>query len=73
MQYADFAKQFLIEAKEFKSTILADLYLKRGDAYASLKQTAKANTEYDRASLASPEWAANSFVEKNGKRIRRQR
>jgi TolA-binding protein len=71
MQYADFAKQFLIEAKDFKSTVLPDLYLKRGDAYASLKQTAKANIEYDRVSHAFPEWAALSFVEENGKRIRK--
>jgi hypothetical protein len=39
------------------------LYLKRGDAYAALKQTAKANIEYDRVSRAFPEWAALSFVE----------
>ena len=71
MQYADFAKQFLIEAKDFKSTVLPDLYLKRGDAYASLKQTVKANIEYDRVSRAFPEWAALSFVQENGKRIRK--
>jgi|SRR5579872_472964 len=71
MNYADFAKQFLIEAKNFKSTVLADLYVKRGDAYAALKQTQKANREYDRVSRAFPEWAAFSFVEKNGTRIRK--
>ena len=72
MQYADFAKQFLIEAKEFSSTILPGLYVKRGDAYAALKQGAKANREYDRVSRAFPEYAAFSFVEKNGKRFRKQ-
>jgi tetratricopeptide (TPR) repeat protein len=72
MKYADFAKQFLIEAKDFQSTVLPELYVKRGDAYASLKQTAKANIEYDRVSQAFPEWAAISFVEKNGERIRKQ-
>jgi tetratricopeptide (TPR) repeat protein len=71
MKYADFAKQFLIEAKDFKSTVLPDLYLKRGDAYAALGQTQKANREYDRVSLGFPEWAALSFVERNGKRIRK--
>ena len=71
MKYADFAKQFLIEAKEFKSTVLPELYLKRGDAYASLKQTRKANIEYDRVSHRFPESAAYSFVEVNGKRIRK--
>jgi Tetratricopeptide repeat len=72
MAYADFAKQFLIEAKEFRSTTLPDLYLKRGDAYAALKQTQKANKEYDRVSHAFPDWAALSFVEENGKRIRKR-
>ena len=67
MKYADFAKQFLIEAKEFKSTVLPDLYLKRGDAYAAMKQTRKANIEYDRVSHGFPESAAYSFVEVNGK------
>jgi tetratricopeptide (TPR) repeat protein len=71
MKYADFAKQFLIEAKDFKSTVLPDLYLKRGDAYAALKQTQKANREYDRVSRGFPEMASFSFVEKNGKRIRK--
>ena len=71
MQYADFAKQFLIEAKDFSSTVLPDLYLKRGDAYAAMRQTAKANVEYDRVSRAFPEWAAFSFVEVKGRRIRK--
>ncbi len=71
MKYADFAKQFLIEAKDFKSTVLPDLYLKRGDAYAAMKQTRKANIEYDRVSHGFPESAAYSFVEVNGKRIRK--
>ncbi len=72
MAYADFSKQFLIEAKEFQSTVLPDLYLKRGDAYAALKQTQKANKEYDRVSHAFPEWAALSFVEEKGKRVRKR-
>lgn len=71
MKYADFAKQFLIDAKDFKSTVLPDLYLKRGDAYAAMKQTRKANTEYDRVSHGFPESATYSFVEVNGKRIRK--
>jgi tetratricopeptide (TPR) repeat protein len=72
MSYATFAKQFLIDAKEFQSTILPDLYLKRGDAYAALKQTQKANKEYDRISHAFPEQAAFYFVEQNGKRPRKR-
>jgi tetratricopeptide (TPR) repeat protein len=72
MSYADFAKQFLIDAKEFESSILPGLYLKRGDAYAALKQTQKANKEYDRVSHAFPEQAAFYFVEQNGKRTRKR-
>jgi tetratricopeptide (TPR) repeat protein len=64
MKYADFAKEFLIEAKDFKSPILPDLYLKRGDAYSALKQMQKANREYDRISRGFPEMARFSFVEK---------
>jgi len=71
MQYADFAKQFLIEAKDFKSTVLPDLYLKRGDAYAALKQTRRANIEYDRVSRAFPEMVSFSFVDVKGKRVRK--
>jgi tetratricopeptide (TPR) repeat protein len=71
-QYASFAKQFLIEAKEFQSTVLPELYLKRGDAYAAQKQPARANIEYDRVSRGFPEWAAISFVEENGKRVRKR-
>jgi tetratricopeptide (TPR) repeat protein len=72
MKYADFAKQFLIEAKEFQSTVLPDLYLKRGDAFAAEKQLARANNEYDRVSRGFPEWAAISFDVVNGKRIRKR-
>ena len=72
MKYADFAKQFLIEAKEYQSTVLPDLYLKRGDAYAAQKEPARANIEYDRVSRAFPEWAAISFAEENGIRVRKR-
>ncbi len=71
MQYADFAKQFLIEAKDFKSTVLPDLYLKRGDAYAAIKQMRRANIEYDRVSRAFPEMVPFSFVDVKGKRVRK--
>jgi tetratricopeptide (TPR) repeat protein len=71
MKYADFAKQFLIDAKDFKSTVLPDLYLERGDAYTAMNQAQKANAEYDRVSRGFPERAAISFVEKNGQRIRK--
>jgi tetratricopeptide (TPR) repeat protein len=72
MRYADFAKQFLVEAAENPSTVLPDLYLKRGDAYAARKEPARANIEYDRVSRGFPEWAALSFVEENGKRVRKR-
>jgi hypothetical protein len=55
-----------------QSTVVPDLYLKRGDAYAAQKQRARANIEYDRVSRGFPEWAAMSFVEENGKRVRKR-
>jgi len=72
MKYADFAKQFLMDAKEFESTTLPDLYLKRGDAYSALKQSARANIEYNRVLRGFPEWAAISFDVENGKRVRKR-
>lgn len=72
MQYADFAKQFLIEAKDIKSTILPDKYLKRGDAYAAMKQTRRADIEYDRVSRGFPEMVSFSFDDVKGKRVRKQ-
>ena len=71
MSYENFAHQFLIEAKGLASTVLPDLYVKRGDAYAALKQPRRANIEYDRVSRAFPEWAKIVFLEENGKRVRR--
>jgi hypothetical protein len=72
MPYATFAKQFLIDAKDADSIILPELYLKRGDAYAAMRQVGKANAEYDRVSRAFPKWAAFSFTEVNGKRVRKR-
>ncbi len=71
MKYADFAKQFLMEAKDFESTVLPDFYLKRGDAYAAMKQMRKANAEYDRVSRGFPEYAPYAFDQVNGKRVRK--
>lgn len=71
MKYADFAKQFLMDAKDFESTVLPDFYLKRGDAYASMKQLQKANAEYDRVSAGFPEYARYAFDQVNGKRVRK--
>src|SRR5262249_35171281 len=67
---ASFTKQFLVESKELKTSVLADLYVKRGDAYAGLDDVRKANAEYDRVSRAFPEWAQVSFTEVRGKRVR---
>jgi tetratricopeptide (TPR) repeat protein len=57
MKYTDFAEQFLVQAHEFTSTVLPDLYLKRGDAYAAMGQKVKANLEYDRVSRGFPDSA----------------
>jgi tetratricopeptide (TPR) repeat protein len=65
-----FAKNFLIEATELKSFLLPELYLSRGDAYAKLGDSKKANTDYDRVSHGFPEWAKTAFTEVGGKRVR---
>ena len=65
----DFVQEFVKE-KRYASTVLPDLYIRRGDAYAALGQLAKANREYDRVSRAFPDWAAVSFTTINGKRTR---
>lgn len=71
MKYTDFAERFLVQAHEFTSSVLPELYLKRGDAYAAMGHKVKANLEYDRVSRGFPDWAAASFTEENGKRIRK--
>lgn len=70
MSYADFSKNFLIDAKEFNVTVLPDLYLKRGDAYADMGDPASAKREYDRVSAGFPKAAVYAFTLRNGKRIR---
>ena len=70
MRYADYSKQFLIDAKEFDVTVLPELFLKRGDAYADMADFASANREYDRVSAGFPKWAEHVFVTRNGKRTR---
>ena len=70
MVHPAFAKQFLIDAREMKSSVLPDLYLKRGDGYAKLGNVKKANAEYDRVSRGFPDWAKTAFTEIAGKRVR---
>jgi hypothetical protein len=70
MSYANYSKQFLIEAKEVDDFVLPDLFLKRGDAYADMGDNASANREYDRVSAGFPKWAEHAFETRNGKRIR---
>lgn len=70
MSYADYSKQFLIDAKEIDDFVLPDLFLKRGDAYADMGDVASANRDYDRVSAGFPKWAEHAFVTRNGKRIR---
>jgi hypothetical protein len=60
-----------MDAKNFESTVLPDFYLKRGDAFASMKQLQKANAEYDRVSRGFPEYARYAFDQVNGKRVRK--
>lgn len=70
MSYADYSKQFLVNAKEFDDFVLPELFLKRGDAYADMGDLPGANREYDRVTAAFPKWAENAFVTRNGKRVR---
>ena len=70
MSYADYSKQFLVNAKEFDDFVLPELFLKRGDAYADMGDIAGANREYDRVSAGFPKWAEHEFTTRNGKRIR---
>jgi len=70
MSYADYSKQFLVNAKEFDVTVLPALFLQRSDAYADMGDIAGANREYDRVLAGFPKWAENAFVTRNGKRVR---
>src|ERR1700682_4515255 len=65
MSYADYSKQFLIDAKEFDVSVLPELFLKRGDAYADRGDFASANREYDRVSAGFPKWAVHTFTMHN--------
>jgi tetratricopeptide (TPR) repeat protein len=73
ISYADYSKQFLINAKEFDDFVLPGLYLKRGDAYSDMGDAASANREYNRVSAGFPKWAESEFTMRNGKRIRVRR
>jgi tetratricopeptide (TPR) repeat protein len=70
ISYADYSKQFLVNAKEEDVTVLPALFLKRGDAYADMGDIVSANREYDRVVAGFPKWAENEFTTRNGKRIR---
>jgi len=70
MSYADYSKQFLVNAKENDDFILPGLYLKRGDAYADMGDIASANREYDRVAAGFSKWAEHEFTTRNGKRVR---
>jgi tetratricopeptide (TPR) repeat protein len=70
MSYADYSKEFLVDAKEVDDFVLPELFLKRGDAYADMGDLTRANREYDRVSAGYPKWAVHVFTVRNGKRIR---
>jgi tetratricopeptide (TPR) repeat protein len=56
LQYVDFAKMFLKENKGFFSSVVPELYVKRGDAYLNLGHYKKAIQEYNRVK-AFPDYA----------------
>jgi hypothetical protein len=66
MSYADYSKNFLIDAKEFNVTFLPELFLKRGDAYADMRDFASAKREYDRVSAGFPKQAVYAFTYATG-------
>ena len=70
ISYADYSKQFLVNANDLDVTVLPELFLKRGDAYADMGDFASAHREYDRVSAGFPKWAVYTFTMRNGKRIR---
>ena len=70
MSYANYAKQFLVNAKEEDDIILPELFLKRGDAYADMGDMVGANREYDRVSAGYPKWAEHAFTMRKGRRVR---
>jgi tetratricopeptide (TPR) repeat protein len=70
MSHDVYCKQFLVDAKEVEDFVLPDLFLKRGDAYADMGNTSRANREYDRVSNGYPKWAEHVFTFRNGKRVR---
>jgi tetratricopeptide (TPR) repeat protein len=70
ISYADYSKQLLVNANDLDVTVLPELFLKRGDAYADMGDFASANREYDRVSAGFPKWAVHAFTMRNGKRIR---
>lgn len=48
LKYEDFARQFLKENKDFDSSTVPELYVKRGDAYLNLGYYTKAIEDYNR-------------------------
>jgi tetratricopeptide (TPR) repeat protein len=73
ISYADYSKQFLVNAKEFDVTVLPELFLKRGDAYADMGDIVDANREYDRVVGGFSNYAEHAFTTRNGKRVRVRR
>ena len=62
LAYDDFAKSFLRENKDWSSTVVPDLYIKRGDAYLRSNDFKRAIVEYDRASNGFPD--SRSYFER---------
>jgi tetratricopeptide (TPR) repeat protein len=71
MTYEDFAKTFIIDAKGMEDEfVTAELYAKRGDAYALLGDQVNSKKDYDRVIDGFPKSATMYFQQVNGRWIR---
>jgi hypothetical protein len=71
MSYADFSKEFSIDAKGIDEFVIAELYCKRGDMYAKMGNGTDARKDYDRVVRGFPESAKMYLAERNGRWVRK--
>jgi tetratricopeptide (TPR) repeat protein len=70
MTYADFSKEFLIDAKGMDEFVIAELYCKRGDMYAKEGRGGEARKDYNRVVRGFPESAKMYLAERYGRWVR---
>ena len=72
LSYSDFAKSFAVKQWGLASSVLSDLYIKRGDLYAREGRHALAKRDYDRIVTVYPNMVQFYFRQVNGHRVRLQ-